>query len=144
MRVIDAHTLKAGGARALKAKDGVLKHPRTLKLAPVPLLQTAQRQLVHVRELLGAPGLTCGGHKLHVGIKPGARKRRRNQLGRRGRGNAHCNTGLLRLLQKCKQALARRHLGVAINQDVAQLAVEFLTICANAPGVVVGLALILE
>ena len=118
-RVIDAHALKAGGARAHKAKDGILKHPCALKLVPMTLFHTAQRQLVHIGELLGAARLARGGHKVHIDIESGARKRRRNQLGRRGRGNAHGNTGLLRLLQKCKQALARRHLGVAIDQDVA-------------------------
>lgn len=50
----------------------------------------------------------------------------------------------LRLLQKCKQALTRRHLGIAIDQDLAQLAVQLLAIRANAPRVVVGLALILQ
>ena len=144
MRVIDAHAFKAGDTRALKAKDGVLKHPYTLKLAPVALLQAAQRQLVYVGELFGASCLARRGNKFQISVEPGTSERRLNQLGRRGRGNAHGNSGLLRLLQKCQEPLARRHLGVAIDQDVAQLTVELLTICANAPGVVVGLALILQ
>lgn len=42
------------------------------------------------------------------------------------------------------EPLARWHLGVAIDQDVAQLAIQLLAIRSNTPGVVVGLALILE
>lgn len=52
--------------------------------------------------------------------------------------------GRLRLLQKRQEPLARRHLGVAIDQDVAQLAVELLATFANTPRVVVGLALVLQ
>ena len=144
MRVIDAHAPKACGARALKAKDRILKHPCVLKLVPMALLQTAQRQLVHIGELLGAPRLARGGHKLHVGVEPGASERRLHQLGRRGRSHAHGNACRLRLLQKCQEPVARRHLGVAIDQDVAQLTVELLAIRANAPCVVVGLALVLQ
>ena len=46
--------------------------------------------------------------------------------------------------KKCKQTLAWRHLRVAIDQNVAQLAIQLLAIRANAPRVVVGLALVLE
>ena len=51
---------------------------------------------------------------------------------------------VLGLLQKRQEPLARRHLGVAIDQDVAKLAIQLLAIRANAPRVVVGLALVLE
>ena len=144
MRIINTHALKASDPRALKTKDGVLKHPCALKLVPMALLQTAQRQLVHIGELFGASRLARGGHKLHVSVEAGTCERRLNQLGRRGCGHAHGNTRRLRLLQKCQETLARRHLGVPIDQDVAQLTVELLAIRANAPRVVVGLALILQ
>ena len=108
------------------------------------LLQAAQCQLVHIGELFGASCLARRGNKLHVSVEPGTSERGLHQLGRRGRGNAHGNAGRLRLLQKCKQALARRYLGVPINQNIAQLAVELLAIRANAPRVVVGLAFVLQ
>ena len=108
------------------------------------LLQAAQRQLVHIGELLGTSRLTRGGHKLHVRVEPGTSERGLHQFGRRGRSNAHGNAGRLRLLQKSQEPLARRHLGVPINQNIAQLAIQLLAIRTNAPGVVVGLALVLE
>ena len=111
---------------------------------PVALLKAAQRQLVHIGELLGAARLARRGNKLHIGVEPRTRECGLHQLGRRGRGHAHSNAGQFRLLQKCQEPLARRHLGVAIDQDVAQLAIQLLAIFANAPRVVVGLALVLE
>ena len=111
---------------------------------PVALFQATQRQLVYVRELLGAPRLARRGNKLHIAIKASTRKGGLHQFGRRGRGNAHGNTRRLRLLQKCQEPLARRYLGVPINQNIAQLAIQLLAIRANAPRVVVGLALVLQ
>ena len=67
-----------------------------------------------------------------------------HQFGRRGRGHAHGNARRLRLLQKREEPLARRHLGVPIDQDLAQLAVQLLATFANAPRVVVGPALVLQ
>ncbi len=77
-------------------------------------------------------------------FEPGTCERRLHQLGRSGRSHAHGNTRRLRLLQKCQEPLAWRHLGVAIDQNLAQLAIQLLAIRANAPCVVVGLAFVLE
>ena len=108
------------------------------------LLQTTQRKFIHIRELFGTSRLACRGNKFHVSIELGTSERGLHQLGRSGRSHAHGNTRRLRLFQKCQETLARRHLGVLINQNLTQLAIQLLAIRANAPRVVVGLALVLQ